>query len=358
MCSRNSQTPRGPFLPREGERPAAPLPRRGPFSSPCGGSRPLGSPPAASLAPPRRPQALVVFAGSPRGRPASPATQGRGPPASQHAAMRQSPPIPEHWDDRATGATPQRSSIALAARRAHGPGPSSSTPEPAQHTTAEPTPSCALAFPTDHNARHVHTVVPFPRGKRERPGPRVPCHGPFPPPLPGPPPTARTTANATITAKPPGHSGGLASPHLGPRRRSLHVPRPTTHDELEPSRPGYAAMTAARAPAWAPPAAAPSLRGRPGPCLTPPRRGPDPSHGANTPPVWCHNHPMTEQWDVAQVAAELNVKPSTVRSYLARGQMPPADGRIGRSPWWHPHTITTWPRPGQGRRRTPTQTTA
>ena len=48
------------------------------------------------------------------------------------------------------------------------------------------------------------------------------------------------------------------------------------------------------------------------------------------------------QWSVAEVAAHLGVKPRTVTAYLARGQMPPADGYVGRSPWWKPETIKTW----------------
>lgn len=48
------------------------------------------------------------------------------------------------------------------------------------------------------------------------------------------------------------------------------------------------------------------------------------------------------QWSVADVAAYLGVKPRTVTAYHARGQMPPADGRVGRSPWWWADTIRTW----------------
>lgn len=48
------------------------------------------------------------------------------------------------------------------------------------------------------------------------------------------------------------------------------------------------------------------------------------------------------QWSVAEVAAYLGVKPRTVTAYHARGQMPPADGYVGRSPWWWPATIKAW----------------
>lgn len=49
-----------------------------------------------------------------------------------------------------------------------------------------------------------------------------------------------------------------------------------------------------------------------------------------------------QQWSVAEVAAYLGVKSRTVTAYLARGQMPPADGRVGRSPWWWDRTIREW----------------
>ena len=49
-----------------------------------------------------------------------------------------------------------------------------------------------------------------------------------------------------------------------------------------------------------------------------------------------------EQWSVADVANYLGVKPRTVTAYLARGQMPPPGGRIGRSPWWWSTTIRAW----------------
>ena len=46
--------------------------------------------------------------------------------------------------------------------------------------------------------------------------------------------------------------------------------------------------------------------------------------------------------DVAAVASRLEVKPSTVRSYHKRGQMPPADNYFGRSPVWKEATIENW----------------
>lgn len=53
-----------------------------------------------------------------------------------------------------------------------------------------------------------------------------------------------------------------------------------------------------------------------------------------------------EQWGIQAVADHLRVKASTVRSYLARGQMPAPDGDISGTPWWWRETITRW-RPGR-----------
>jgi len=41
-------------------------------------------------------------------------------------------------------------------------------------------------------------------------------------------------------------------------------------------------------------------------------------------------------------ATFLDVAPSTIRAYVARGQMPGADRRIGREPVWRPATIRKW----------------
>ena len=49
------------------------------------------------------------------------------------------------------------------------------------------------------------------------------------------------------------------------------------------------------------------------------------------------------RWTIPDVAAYLGVQPSTVRAYRARPpQMPEADGRTGRTPWWLPKTIRAW----------------
>jgi len=50
----------------------------------------------------------------------------------------------------------------------------------------------------------------------------------------------------------------------------------------------------------------------------------------------------TDWWTTRDVATFLNVTPSTIRSYVARDQMPSADRRIGREPVWRPATIRKW----------------
>lgn len=60
----------------------------------------------------------------------------------------------------------------------------------------------------------------------------------------------------------------------------------------------------------------------------------------------------SQQWTLAAVADHLGVTLSTVRAYRARGQMPPPDGILGRTPWWWSSTITGWERPGRGWRST------
>lgn len=46
--------------------------------------------------------------------------------------------------------------------------------------------------------------------------------------------------------------------------------------------------------------------------------------------------------DVDAVAQKIQVKPSTIRSYHKRGQMPKADKYFGRTPVWTTDTIATW----------------
>ena len=57
-------------------------------------------------------------------------------------------------------------------------------------------------------------------------------------------------------------------------------------------------------------------------------------------------------WTTAHVAAYLDIEPSTVRRYVSKGFMPPADRHMGeRAPVWKPRTITKWhaSRPRRGR---------
>ena len=54
-------------------------------------------------------------------------------------------------------------------------------------------------------------------------------------------------------------------------------------------------------------------------------------------------------WTVRDIADYLAVSEGTVRTYLARGEMPAPERRIGRSNLWKPRTILNWhesrPRP-------------
>ena len=56
-------------------------------------------------------------------------------------------------------------------------------------------------------------------------------------------------------------------------------------------------------------------------------------------------------WTTNDVARFLDVEPSTIRAYAARGQMPAADLRIGREPVWRPATIRKWDRQRPRRHR-------
>jgi hypothetical protein len=60
---------------------------------------------------------------------------------------------------------------------------------------------------------------------------------------------------------------------------------------------------------------------------------------------------MSTKLRVADIAEQFAIKPSTVRSYHTRDQMPAADGYDKDGPWWSPTTIATWKRPGRGKRR-------
>jgi 8-oxo-dGTP diphosphatase len=68
-------------------------------------------------------------------------------------------------------------------------------------------------------------------------------------------------------------------------------------------------------------------------------------HGVPVSPV------LSDWWTTEDVANFLKVSTSTIRSYMARKQMPEPDRRFGRLPVWQPETIRAWnanrPRRGQ-----------
>lgn len=59
--------------------------------------------------------------------------------------------------------------------------------------------------------------------------------------------------------------------------------------------------------------------------------------------------PSAEWWTTTDVAKYLGVRTATVSSYHRRGQMPPADKKIGRTQLWRPSTILTWDKGRKGR---------
>lgn len=57
-------------------------------------------------------------------------------------------------------------------------------------------------------------------------------------------------------------------------------------------------------------------------------------------------------WTTEQVATHLGVMASTIRAYLARGQMPPPDRRMGPLLLWRPAAIRAWDTSHPSRRTT------
>lgn len=54
----------------------------------------------------------------------------------------------------------------------------------------------------------------------------------------------------------------------------------------------------------------------------------------------------------AELAAEVGVSPSTLRSYASRRQarLPDPDGRVGQSPFWKRSTVAPWVRQAKAAR--------
>lgn len=61
-----------------------------------------------------------------------------------------------------------------------------------------------------------------------------------------------------------------------------------------------------------------------------------------------------DQLVIEDFAEALAVKLPTLRAYMARGQVPPPDGRLGDTPWWYRRTVDAHvaTKPGRGRHRT------
>lgn len=57
-----------------------------------------------------------------------------------------------------------------------------------------------------------------------------------------------------------------------------------------------------------------------------------------------------DEWTATECAEEWGIKPRTWHSYVARGQAPKPDRRVGRTPVWDAETVRAYPRPGRGAR--------
>lgn len=47
-------------------------------------------------------------------------------------------------------------------------------------------------------------------------------------------------------------------------------------------------------------------------------------------------------WSYREIAAHIQVRPDTVRSYRKQGVLPPPDRTIEGRPYWYADTIRTW----------------
>lgn len=62
--------------------------------------------------------------------------------------------------------------------------------------------------------------------------------------------------------------------------------------------------------------------------------------------------PDADWWTMEDIAAYWKVTLKTVHGYRWRGlgQLPPEDGKVGRTPVWRPATVIEFKRPGRGAR--------
>jgi hypothetical protein len=51
---------------------------------------------------------------------------------------------------------------------------------------------------------------------------------------------------------------------------------------------------------------------------------------------------VTDFLSIADVADLAGVEVDTIRKHRTRGTMPPPDGYLAASPWWHRRTIDKW----------------
>jgi hypothetical protein len=49
-----------------------------------------------------------------------------------------------------------------------------------------------------------------------------------------------------------------------------------------------------------------------------------------------------KRYTTSDIAEAVGVRPSTIRAYHSRGQMPPPTGHVGATPYWEPKDIEPW----------------
>ena len=51
---------------------------------------------------------------------------------------------------------------------------------------------------------------------------------------------------------------------------------------------------------------------------------------------------MTKRYTTSDIAEAVGVRPSTIRAYHSREQMPAPTGHVGSTPYWEPKDIEPW----------------
>jgi predicted DNA-binding transcriptional regulator AlpA len=54
------------------------------------------------------------------------------------------------------------------------------------------------------------------------------------------------------------------------------------------------------------------------------------------------DRPLSDYWGIHEIAAYLDIKPSTLTSYISRRQFPQPDTRVGATRLWLRTTVEAW----------------